>query len=217
MSSNFGAQNASLQVLLQAETRPDFLLQVLARFRNSRESTQILAVAGPTALHSEPGPNCLAPSIGRDSKHGAIAVPQVLAVPKRSHNHARNAFPVSTGGSQKQQWARRNRFHPSTGIFQNPPYCIQSHAENALPRVLTGFRPNQRHRGNAFPEALAVPGPTEKVFSSSTGSTTNDPDEPRTRACGGAWWPFPGCRLRGAARKEIRCLPRGVGKLGRSH
>ena len=67
---------------------------------------------------------------------------------------------------------RRNRFHPSTGIFrsvlmgsnsealrvreknghfQNPPYCIQN-PENALPQVLTGFRNNQRHGGIAFPQ-----------------------------------------------------------------
>ena len=35
--------------------------------------------------------------------------------------------------------------------FQDPPYCIQNHAQNASPQVLAGFS------GIAFPQVLAVP------------------------------------------------------------
>ena len=61
------------------------------------------------------------------------------------------------------------------------PERSYNHAHSALPQVLAGFRINQ---GIAFPQVLAVPGPTVKVLSPSTGRTTNDPDEPRIRACG---------------------------------
>ena len=91
-----------------------------------------------------------------------------------------NAFPQVLAGVTAESHS------PKYGHFHNPPYCIQNHAENASPQVLTEFRINQRHGGIGFRNVLAVPGPTVR------GARFRD-----------AGW-------RGAARKEIRCLPRGV-------
>ena len=132
------------------------LLQVLARFRNSRGHrgrafTQVPAVPGPTVTAL---PQVLDGGIAFPDR---IAVPQVLAVPKRSHSHAHNSFPQYWQESDSRTKARRNRFHPSNyGHFQNPPYCIQNHAENALPQVLTGFRTNRRRGGIAFPQTTML-------------------------------------------------------------
>ena len=142
----------------------------------------------------------------------------------------------STGRSQTVEGTAES-LSPKCGHFQNPLYCIQNHAENALPKVLTGFRTNRRRGGIAFPQTTmlcpkywrdseSINGMGEPIFPQSTGGswthrksvflkywrrTTNDPDEPRIRARGGAGWPFPGCGVAGgAARKEIRCLSRGV-------
>ena len=68
----------------------------------------------------------------RDSEHGGIAFPQVLAVPKRSHNHAHNAFP--------QVLAAVETVSPKYGHFQNRPYCIQNHAENAFAPSTDGIQ-----------------------------------------------------------------------------
>ena len=86
------------------------------------------------------------------------------------------------------------------------PERSQNHVRNALPQVLAGFRSNQRHGGIAFPQVLEVPGPTVNVLSPSTGRTTNDPDEPRIRACGVA----------GRCEERNTVFVRGS-KLGRSH
>ena len=86
------------------------------------------------------------------------------------------------------------------------PERSHNHAHNALPQVLAGFRINQ---GIAFPQVLAVPGPTVKVLSPSTGRTTNDPDEPRIRACGVA--------VRCEERNTVFAKGSKHTKLGRSH
>ena len=114
--------------------RPTLLLQILARFRNSRGHrgrafTQVPAVPGPTVTAL---PQVLDGGIAFPDR---FAFPQVLAVPKRSHSHAHNALPQywqesSTDGIQNQSTARGNRFPPN---------------HNALPQVLAGFRINQRH------------------------------------------------------------------------
>ena len=132
-----------------------FCFKRLARFRNSRGHRgiafdQVLAVPGPTVLHSEPRPKCLAPSTG-GIQHRFLLV---LAVPKHSHNHAHNAFPQLLTGVRNSPGHGGIAFTSyKHGHLQIPPYCIQNHAENALPQVLTGFRINQSAaRGNRFPQ-----------------------------------------------------------------
>ena len=125
-------------------------------------------------------------------------------------------------------WQEQKQFHPSTGISRTTPKML-------LPQVLTGFRINRRHAdpqcfapstggiqtqstawGNRFPPVLAVPGPTVTVFSSSTGRTTNDPGEPRIRACRGVGLPFPGCGVVRRCEARNTVFAKGS-ELGRSH
>ena len=125
----------------------------------------------------------------RSPKYGHIQNP-----PYCIQNHAENCFAPSSNRIQKQSTARGNRFPPN-------------HTHNALAQVLAGFRINQWHGGIAFPQVLAVLGPTGKVFSSSTGAqlrTIQTNHGSRRAAVRG--WPFPGCWLaEGAARKYGVC------------
>ena len=118
--SNFGAQNAFLRVLPHSETRPTFFAPGTGEIPKQSGHrgvafTQVLTGPGPTVLHSEPGP-------------------QVLAVPKRSHNHVHNAFPQVLAGVTAESLSpkyghfeptvlhpapRRKCFAPSTDGIQN--------------------------------------------------------------------------------------------------
>ena len=153
-----------------------------------------------TAFKAMPKMPC--PKYWRDSKHdgvafpGRIAFPQVLAVPKRSHNHVHNAFPQVLAGVATESLL------PNYGHFQNPPYCIQNHAENALPQVMTEFR-----AGNRFP-----PNHTHKRDSESINGMAESLSPKYT---GGSWthsggWPFPGCRVAGRCEERNTVFPRGV-------
>ena len=233
MSSNFGSQNVFLQVLPHSETCPTFWLQVLARFRNSRGHrgrafTQAPAVPGPTVtalLQVLAGfstrRNRFPPSTG-SSENAIIAMPAMR-------------FP-STGRSQTVDGTAESR-SPKYGHIQNPPYCIQNHAENALPQVLTGFRNNQRHGGIAFPQTTptmlwpkywrdseSINGmgeslspkywrfldPPEKCFPLvlvHNYERSRRTTDPGARGCGVAVSGMLAC---GGRCEEIWCLPRGV-------
>ena len=130
-----------------------------------------------------------------DRGHGGIAVPRVRAVPGRIRNHAHNALPQVPAGFTN------NRGHGGIALqVLAASGRIHNHTQNA---PSTGGIQNQSTaRGTAFPQVLAVPRPTGTVFSSSTGRTTNDPDKPRIRACGGAGWPFPGCGVAGRCKER---------------
>ena len=230
MSSNFGAQNVFLQVLPHSETRPTFLLQVLARVRNSRGHrgrafTQAPAVPGPTVT----------------------ALPQVLAgfSTRRNRFPGRNRFPPSTGSSEMQSWPcpqcvtpvrrrhggiaftqvrafseptvlhpepRRKCFAPSTNGIQK-----QSTARGQCFAPSTGGIQNQSTAWrNRFPQVLAALGPTAIAFSSSTGTElrtiqTNH-GSGRAGVRGGR---FRDAGLRGALRGNM-VFAKGS-KLGRSH
>ena len=78
--------------------------------------------------------------------------------------------------------ARRNRFQPSTGISKTLRTASRTMPKMLCPKY---WRDSESINGMGnFPQVLAVPGPTVKVFSPSIlAVTTNDPDEPRIRAC----------------------------------
>ena len=89
-------------------------------------------------------------------------------------------FP-STGRSQTVE-GTAEWLSPKYGHFQNPPYCIQNHTENALPQVLTGFRTNRRRGGITFPQTTmlcpkywrdseSIQGMGESIFPQSTGGS----------------------------------------------
>ena len=162
-------------------------------------------------LSSIPGPTVTAlPQVldGGIAFPDRIAFPQVLAVPKRSHSHATMRFP-STGRSQTVEGTAES-LSPKYGHFQNTPCCIQNHAENALPQVLTGFRTNRRR-------VLAVPGPTVKVFPQVLAQNyerSRRTTDPGTRGCGVAVSGMRGCGGRCEERNTV--FVKGS-KLGRSH
>ena len=123
VSSNFGAQNAFLRVLPHSETPPTFFAPGTGEIPKQSGHrgiafTQVLTGPGLTVLHSEPRPKCLAPSTGgiqnaaEPLSPAELLSPQVLAVPKRSHNHVHNAFPQVLEGVTAESLS------PKYGLFE---------------------------------------------------------------------------------------------------
>ena len=211
MSSNFGAQNAFLQVLPHSEADPTFFAPGTGeiqkqseaprnRFHPSTGRSSCIQNHSQNALPQVPA-GCKTRGIAFPSR---IAFPQVLAVPKRIMTMSTMRFP--------SYWreSRRNRIHPSMGISRT--HRMHHHEENALPQVLTEFRINQRHGGIAFHQTT----PTSGIQNQSTAWRNRFP-----QSTGGSWthragWPFPGCGVAGRCEERNTVFAKGS-KLGRSH
>ena len=141
--------------------------------------TQVLAVPRLTGLHSEPRPNCLAPSTGgRDSKHGGIASSKywqflnaVITCPQ--------CVSPSTGGSQNSSGHGGIAF-TQVRAFPEPTVLHPEPRRKCFAPSSDGIQNQSTARGSRFP-----PNPHPQCFAPSTGGIQNQST---------AWGhPFPPC------------------------